>query len=114
MHDIRVVRRELFPYKQTRTSQTVTLCAVSPNSDTRCQFCQSEEFHQCGPPEGPTELTWYECESCGQLWFHETDKRDEHPCAACKRLGVSGPLTPDSVVITLRCTSCGREWFFPI
>ena len=79
--------------------------------DGYCPFCLSIEIVQAGDPDGPTRLTWYQCHACRKMWFHRTGSPD-YACPTCNALGQPNTGTADSVVIPLRCASCGSEWFF--
>lgn len=80
------------------------------NPGGHCPFCPSIDVVQAGYPEGPTELTWYQCHACRKMWFHRIGIPD-HSCPTCNGLA-EPPSTVDSIVIPLRCASCGNEWLF--
>jgi transposase-like protein len=80
------------------------------NPGGQCPFCLSIDVVQAGYPEGPTRLTWYQCHACRKMWFHRIGDPD-YSCSKCN--GLEEPTsTADSIVIPLRCASCGSEWFF--
>ncbi len=77
----------------------------------QCPFCLGIDVVQAGDPEGPTKLAWYQCHACRKMWFYKTGSPN-FSCPACNGFGKVNTSTADSVVVTLRCASCGSEWLF--
>ena len=79
--------------------------------NNECPSCKGVQIVQVGLPEGRTKLTWYECSSRRQLWFHSCPPDDD--ACACQTIGLSSTNAAE-IEVTLRCVSCGREWQFPL
>jgi len=80
---------------------------VSPGGP--CPFCHHVDIVQDDYPQGAAGLTWSKCGACRKMWFH--DINSPASCPECKGLKANAFMA-DSIVLTLRCTSCGSEWLF--